>query len=75
LLEEVLAFARMTMHFPVVGVINDHLIDGFWYGNTDQRGNSVLFLAGNTPEERAAMTYTTQVLLKKNKSLLLLNLI
>jgi hypothetical protein len=35
---EVLAFARMTMHFPVVGVITDHLIDGSWYGdNTDQR--------------------------------------
>ena len=33
------------------------------------------FLAGNTPEERAEMTYTTEVLLSKNKLLFLQNLI
>jgi hypothetical protein len=32
------------------------------------------FLAGNTPEERAELTYTTQVLLSKNKLLLLQSL-
>jgi hypothetical protein len=71
----VLAFARMTMHFPAVGIITDHLTDGSWYGlNTDQRGNRLRFLAGNTPEERAELTYNTQVLISTNRLLLIKSL-
>jgi hypothetical protein len=51
------------MHFPVVGVITDHLIDGSWYGdNTYQRGNRLRFLAETTLEERTELSYKKQVL-------------
>jgi hypothetical protein len=59
---------RWNRNSPVFGIFIDHLIDGSWYReNTNQRRNRLQFLAGNTPEERAELSYKTLVLLSKIK--------